>query len=124
MAQRKAWKQDRRAIWRKAHPWVRFVEFARRRCNDTDCERWRIYREKGITCDLTSKQLEVIWQRDSAHLLKRPSLDRYPDCDGNYTLSNVRFIEFNENPRIARDRRWDAHRAEQSDGTAPDAEFA
>ncbi len=117
-------KIDRRARWKLSHPWVRFVEWARRRCKDKTSERWRVYREKGIACELTAKQLEVIWARDGAAKMKRPSLDRFPNCDGNYTSTNVRFIEFKQNSRIASDRRWAAHRAAASDGTDPVPEFA
>lgn len=71
--------------------------------NCTDPNRWYPnYGAKGITCDLTSATLKVIWMRDEAWKLKKPSLDRI-DSSGNYTLSNVRFIEFNLNSRMA----WD-----------------
>lgn len=93
----------RKAADRKAKPWVRFVEFARRRCACTDPDKWwPYYGAKGVTCDLTAAELEAVWIRDKAHLLKKPSLDR-KDPDGNYTAFNVRFIEFNFNSRLA----WD-----------------
>lgn len=99
---------DRRTKWRLANPSYRYYENARRRCLDTKSERWRIYREKGIKCEITAAEVKEIWERDRAWELKRPSLDRFPNCEGNYTKGNVRFIEFNENSRIASDRRWAA----------------
>ncbi len=93
-------KYDKRAAWRKRNPWSRYVEWARRRCNDSDPEskNYPHYFAKGITCDLTARQLKAIWERDQAHLLKRPSLDRIRSNEG-YTMFNVRIIEFNLNVR-------------------------
>jgi hypothetical protein len=61
---------DRRDRWREAHPWARLVEHARRRCNDRKSKWWPYYGAKGITVELTAKELEPIWRRDNAHLLK------------------------------------------------------
>lgn len=91
--------------YRKRKPWVRFVEWARRRCSDKKDQRWRVYRDKGIECHLDAASLEAIWKRDEAWKLKRPSLDRFPNCDGHYEIQNVRFIEFNLNAKIATIRR-------------------
>lgn len=100
----KAWKKTRQAAYKKRKPWVRFVEWARRRCNCTDPEQWfPNYGAKGIICDLTAPQLEIVWRRDRADLMKRPSLDRINPL-GNYTFDNVRFIEFNFNSRLAWDK--------------------
>ncbi len=94
-------KKDRRQRWRESHPWVRFVEWARRRCACTDPEKWYPnYGAKGIICDLVGKDLELVWILSGAANMKRPSLDRIHE-DGNYTVGNVRFIEFNDNSKRA-----------------------
>ncbi len=101
----KAWKQTRQAKYKARKPWIRLLEFARRRCNDLDPEgpNFHHYAAKGIKCDLTSNELQAVWERDKAWLLKRPSLDRIRSSDG-YTLFNVRIIEFALNTRMAWDK--------------------
>ena len=100
---KKPWRKTRQAQWRKRNPWARYVEWCRRRCNDGPGGDWYpFYGAKGITCDLTSQQLKAVWERDEAWKLKKPSLDR-KDPNGNYTMFNVRFVEFKLNARMA----WD-----------------
>lgn len=98
-------KYDKRAAWRKRNPWARYCEWARRRCNDSDPEskNYPHYYAKGITCDLTARELKAVWERDNAHLLKKPSLDRI-DPERGYTMFNVRFIEFALNVRMSWDK--------------------
>lgn len=99
--------EDRRAKWRRLHPWARYVEWARRRVNCTDPDKWfPNYGAKGVTCTLTAKELEVIWHRDGAAKMRKPSLDRI-DSNGNYTATNVRFVEFTWNVRRAWDKTID-----------------
>lgn len=98
----KAMAEDKRARWRRLHPWARFVEYARRRCNDKMSKWYDFYGAKGITCSLTAKDLELIWKRDGAESMRKPSIDRI-DPKKSYTVDNVRFIEFKLNARIA----WD-----------------
>jgi hypothetical protein len=96
--------KTRQQRWKEAHPWVRYVEYARRRCADSDPRGpWYVhYYAKGIRVELTAKDLEPIWHRDGAAKMRKPSLDRI-DEDGHYTPDNVRFVEFNWNAR----RAWD-----------------
>ena len=111
-------KYDKRAAWRKRNPWARYVEWARRRCNDgPDSKNYEHYGAKGITCSLTAKELQAVWDRDGAAKMKRPSLDRI-DPDRGYDLFNVRFVEFNLNVRMA----WDKTAAVPEPDAA--AEFA
>ena len=48
---------------------------------------------------MTKDDFKFIWFRDKAHGMKQPSIDRI-DNDGNYELSNCRFIEHRENARL------------------------
>ncbi|MDE2314527.1 MAG: hypothetical protein KGL04_10200, partial [Elusimicrobia bacterium] len=82
----------RQQRYKETHPWVRYVEYARRRCSDASSRWWPFYGARGIRCTLNAEQLREIWFRDKAYALKKPSLDRI-DSNGNYELSNVRFIE-------------------------------
>ena len=95
---------DRCAAWRKRNPWSRYCEFARRRCNDQDPEgpNFANYYAKGITCTLDSKQTKIMWERDGAAKMKKPSIDRIDSSKG-YHFENCRFMEFVDNLR----RAWD-----------------
>jgi hypothetical protein len=100
---RKRRPETRQERWKRLHPWARYVEFARRRCACTDPEKWwPHYGAKGIQCFLTAQDLEIIWSRDGAERMRKPSLDRI-DSTGHYEPSNVRFVEFTWNSR----RAWD-----------------
>lgn len=109
-------KESKQARWKRLNPWARYVEWARRRVNCRD-ERgwWPHYGAKGIRCFLTAEQLKEIWERDRAHELKKPSLDRR-DPSADYANWNVRFIEFNLNSRMA----WDPTAREGYQENAPE----
>lgn len=94
--------ETRQERYKRTHPWVRLVEWARRRCKDERSKWFPYYGAKGITCDLTAKQLEQVWIQCGADKLRRPSLDRI-DSSGNYTVGNVRIIEWKDNARMALD---------------------
>ena len=99
------YKHSKQYLYKKRKPWVRFVEWARRRCADTDPEGpnyWH-YAAKGIKCRITSRDLEEIWERDGAALMKRPSLDRI-DPKKDYCRTNVRFVEWYMNIRAPHSR--------------------
>jgi hypothetical protein len=111
---KKDWRLDRRAKYRFRKPWVRFVEWARRRCGDTKSKWYEYYGAKGIDCTLNASQAEMLWLRDRAEQLRRPSLDRIDPSRG-YHLENCRFLEFNLNSRIAWDPKARPPRDEPSD---------
>jgi hypothetical protein len=97
---------DRQRLYHVRHPWVKFVCWARRRC-DPRASRWKpFYFDKGITCHIDSKDTQKIWIRDDADKLTRPSLDRINPNFG-YVPWNIRFIEFEDNVRMGRDAKHD-----------------
>ena len=93
--------------WLAAHPWKRPLEYARRRCRDSKSASWPWYGGKGIACDLTLGEVELLWARDHAALLCRAQLDR-KDSNKNYTFDNCRFIEGDANVQLAHQKKdWD-----------------
>lgn len=89
-------KYDRK--YRKENPWVRVIERVRRRCNNKNYPHFKDYGGRGIKCLLKLEEVKFLWIRDKAHLLKKASIDRINN-DGNYEISNCRFIEFSENSK-------------------------
>ena len=94
--------ETRQSRYKRTHPWVRLVEWARRRCNDKSSKWYKFYGARGIICTITAADVKKAWIECSAHLLKRPSLDRIEGNKG-YVPGNIRVIEFNANARMA----WD-----------------
>jgi hypothetical protein len=82
----------RQAAWKERNPWARHVEYARRRCTDRKHRDFASYGAKGIKVFLTAAQAGVLWKRDKAGELKKPSLDR-KESDKHYCVHNCRFIE-------------------------------
>lgn len=77
-------------------PWYMSFYDAKRRCEIKTHTSYKNYGGKGIKFLMTLADFEYIWKRDKAHLMKKPSIDRINN-DGNYELSNCRFIELKEN---------------------------
>jgi len=82
--------------YRKKYPWVVTFDSIKQRCNNKNNKRYKDWGGRGIRCKITVKELELIWFRDSAFKMKAPSIDR-ENNDGNYCLSNCRFIESGKN---------------------------
>jgi hypothetical protein len=75
----------------------RVLSGIRSRCAD---KRNPYYGARGIACRLTLADLRLLWQRDNASSMDRPSVDRI-DNDGDYVLSNCRIIEQSLNGRLS-----------------------
>ncbi len=80
----------------KKHPWQKTLKNIRQRCHYKFDIKYKSYGGKRIKCYITSKQIECLWKRDKASLMKQASIDRI-DKNGHYTLKNCRFIEMEEN---------------------------
>ena len=91
--------------YRKENPWFRHGNSAKQRCTNKNDPSYCWYGARGIKYLLTSDDLKRIWNRDKAHLLKQPSIDRI-NSDGNYEPNNVRFIELGLNSHRANVKRW------------------
>lgn len=81
---------------RKEKRWYRPLEYAKPRCTDKRHRKYPVYGWRGIKCDLTYQQAEILYKRDGGENLNQPLLDRI-NPDGNYTFNNCRYIERVEN---------------------------
>ena len=62
------------------------------RCNYPNTHGYKYYGGKGIKNHLTYSDLNFLWERDNAIMMKQPSIDRR-DSNRDYTLDNCRFVE-------------------------------
>jgi len=84
-------------------PWYTNYSCAKERCERKTHPNFKRYGGRGIKFLMTVDDFGTLWVRDKAHKLLKPSIDRINN-DGNYTLSNCRFIEMKENrKRVVRD---------------------
>ena len=92
--------RNRSIEWRRKNPLrAKFsarLGVIRRRCEDSTFSSYKHYGGRGIECLLTLKDIEFLWKRDKASLMKHPTIDRV-DNDGHYSFRNCRFIELSEN---------------------------
>lgn len=84
--------------YRINHPWISCFIAAKSRCQNKKSKNYYGYGGRGIRILITLEEIKSLWFRDKAYNLKIPSIDRI-DNDGNYELSNCRFIEQSENAR-------------------------
>jgi hypothetical protein len=81
----------------KKYPWKRTFQDIKTRCTNTKYKQFKDYGGRGIKNKFkNSDEIKFLWLRDKAYLMKKPSIDR-KDNDGNYELSNCRFIEMGIN---------------------------
>jgi hypothetical protein len=71
------------------------------RCGNPNDKKYKYYGGRGIKVYLSKSDLVYLWNRDGAGLMDQPSIDRIEN-DLDYTLTNCRFIEMDDN----RKRRW------------------
>jgi hypothetical protein len=88
---------NRKQIYKnRTQPWLRRLKTIKQRCTNPNSISYPWYGGKGIKCLITAEELRILWFRDGAYRMKKPSIDR-KDSNGNYKFSNCRFIEFKEN---------------------------
>lgn len=82
--------------YHKKRPWCRTYQSIIQRCTNPKQQDYKYYGGKGIQNFLTLLDVQVLWNRDGATLMKKASIDRL-DSDKHYTFENCRFIEQSEN---------------------------
>lgn len=90
-----------RNSYKRKDPCVKAYQYMKNRCLPSATNR-KNYFDKGIQPLISLEEIKILWNRDKAWLLEKPSLDR-KDSKGNYTLNNCQFIELKEN--LGKDRR-------------------
>ncbi len=105
LEQNKLWKDEHplcNKIYFKNHlkqyPWYSSFHNSKNRCLNKKHKAYKRYGGRGIKFLITKQEFAYLWKRDGAILMETPSIDRI-DNNGNYELSNCRFIERNENSR-------------------------
>ena len=73
-------------------PWRKYYKYIRIRCTS----KWNRYCNIGIKNYLTVEDVKIMWFRDKAYDMKRPSVDRR-DNDKHYIPDNCRFVELRFN---------------------------
>lgn len=86
----------KRKKYYEEHPWLSSLRHAKQRCNNPNNKDFKYYGERGIEFHLTDAEGEILWFRDKAYLMKKPSINR-KNNNGNYTLDNCEFIELGKN---------------------------
>lgn len=101
----------RQKAWRRKHkiytscydkqrkikePWKIVFKNINSRCHNPKRWDYKYYGGRGIKQLLSIEGIKILWFRDKAYLMRKPTIDRI-DNDGNYILKNCRFIENIEN---------------------------
>jgi hypothetical protein len=85
-----------RTVRLSKNPWFKTYRRIENRCHWKRHQAYKYYLGKGIENELTVDQLKIIWERDCASRMKRPSIDRI-DPNKNYSFENCRYIELTDN---------------------------
>lgn len=108
------WHQAKTKPSRNEHPLYGIWDAMQQRCRNTRCDAWKYYGGRGIrVCERWTKGEDGMHPFDCfvADLGPRPtprhSIDRWPDNDGDYEPSNIRWATqkeqmSNSRPAIAR----------------------
>ena len=84
-------------------PWILHWKGAKQRCANPNRKNYKYYGGKGIRMLLTKLEIEILYKRDHADQMEKPSIDRI-NPRGDYHLGNCRFIELSENCKGARSK--------------------
>lgn len=80
--------QEYREKHKAKYPWMKHYHSSSTRA-----------KRKGWVHTMSKEDFKELWERDNAHQLERPSIDRIDSTKG-YEKENCRFIELTENSRL------------------------
>lgn len=80
-------------------PSYKYYHNAMSRCHNVDDVNYKRYGGKGIKMLLSKEDILLLWNRDEAYLMRKPTIDRL-DSLGNYTMNNCRFLEHKVNAML------------------------
>lgn len=98
---RRLTRRERARLRKIKYPWEVKYDRARARCENPKTEMYYRYGGRGIKMVMTKEDFKFLWFRDKAFDMKNPSIDRINN-NGNYELSNCRFIEMSLNVSLAK----------------------
>lgn len=78
------------------YPWLKTYQYIQNRCANN-----RYYGKAGIKNHLRPADLKLLFFRDKANFMKKPSIDRINPSE-DYYFNNCRYIERSENTRRIR----------------------
>ena len=91
--------EEQRLVWRKKalklrkeYPWYYSYSAAKQRCTNKNNRKYPIYGGRGIKFLMTPEDFKLLWFRDKAYLMNKPTIDR-KDSNKNYCFDNCQFIE-------------------------------
>lgn len=76
----------------KKYPWKQTLKHIKTRCENSNHHSYKYYGGRGIKCLITEEELKILWFRDNASKMNKPSINR-KDNDGHYVYDNCEFIE-------------------------------
>ena len=96
-----AYRELRNSLCRKyrSKPWVKtYLGIKQRLKRSKNLDKWgngyRCY--VGIENFLTTSDLKILWERDKASEMIKPSIDR-KESTGHYTIDNCQYVEMSKN---------------------------
>lgn len=87
------------------NPWYKNYRAAKKRCYPS-----AKYGRRGIRFLMTLEDFKLLWDRDKASLMKRPTINRIKSNE-NYILANCEFMEFALNVKQAKHVGWRRYEA-------------
>lgn len=82
----------------RKNPWMLSYHGARQRCCNLRNQAYKYYGDRGIQFNLTKEEIKILWLRDGASKMKKPTIDR-KNNDGHYEFDNCQFLELVENAK-------------------------